>query len=287
MAADPISTSKDASFVAVAQNRPRPAHAIANFGFGGRLCVMIPKVAATLSGAVVPAGEKPPLRRGPVVIYRLRSVVPQDHEYSIRSSPVAKLSGVPLLKTHEDKVMSYLETKSLNPDNLLWNIIYIAAQNRGRLRNDKEVKKAIIEVLLASKSVPNTNGGKKKPAHNVPPASSLSGDNVSDVQALLLRGDRESAVSEALTQQNYALALLIASMCDRTTYQITARRFADEVLQSGSPLHTATLLFSKNLEVPRDEELLDPKSGQSFWNDVECYGNLEETWRDQLASIYR
>lgn len=183
--------------------------------------------------------------------------------------------------------MSYLETKSLNPDNLLWNIIYIAAQNRGRLRNDKKVKKAILEVLLASKSVANTNGGNKELALKMPLSSSLSADNVSDVQALLLRGDRESAVSEALTQQNYALALLIASMCDRTTYQITARRFADEVLQSGSPLHTAALLFSKNLEVPRDEELLDPKSGQSFWNDVECYGNLEETWRDQLASIYR
>ena len=104
---------------------------------------------------------------------------------------------------------------------------------------------------------------------------------------MILRGERESAVCEALTQQNYGLALLLASMCDRTTYQITARRFADEVLQRGSPLHTATLLFSNNLELPKDEELLNPSSGHSFWNEHEYYGDLGETWREQLASILR
>ena len=260
------------------EHRPRPAHAIATFGFGGRLCVMIPQVAATLSGAT-PVGDKSLLRRGPVVIHRLCSLVPQEHNYSIPSS------NAPLLKTEDDKVMSHLEEKSSNPDNLLWNIIQIAALNRGRLRNDKKVKKAIIEVLLAS-STENTNDQTKKKKDNILSPPSPTSD-LSEVQDLILSGERESAVSEALTQKNYALALLIASMCDRTTYQITSRRFADEVLERGSPLHTATLLFSNNLEVPRDEELLNPSIGHSFWNEHEYYGDLEKTWKEQLASIMR
>jgi len=270
----------DGAAATTIEHRPRPPHAIATFGFGGRLCVMIPQVAATLSGAPsAPVSDKPLLRRGPVVIHRLCSVVPQEHEHSIPSS------DAPLLKTEEDKVMTHLKKKSSDPDNLLWNIIQIAALNRGRLRNDKKVKKAIIEVLLAS-STEYTNGGQtKKKNDNISPSSPTS--DLSEVQDLILRGDRESAVSEALTQKNYALALLIASMCDRTTYQIASRRFADEVLECGSPLHTATLLFSNNLEVPRDEELLNPSNGHSFWNEHEYYGDLGKTWKEQLASIMR
>ena len=264
--------------------RPRPAHAIASFAFGGRLCVMIPQVAATLSGAttVPQEADKPPLRRGRVVIHRLCNLVPEEHEYSI-SPPEA-----PLLKTTEDTVLAYLHEKSSNPDNnLLWNIITIAALNRGRLRNDKKVKKTIIDMLLSSsksEKKSSKRGGQKK-EDNV--TSSPTASDLSEVQDLILRGERESAVCEALTQQNYGLALLLASMCDRTTYQITARRFADEVLQRGSPLHTATLLFSNNLELPKDEELLNPSSGHSFWNEHEYYGDLGETWREQLASILR
>jgi hypothetical protein len=153
------------------------------------------------------------------------------------------------------------------------------------LRNDKKAKKAIVDLLLASKTENRTKGEKQMHA----PLTSPPTSDLTEVQDLLLRGERESAVSEALTQKNYALALLIASMCDRTTYRITARRFADEALAVGSPLHTATLLFSDNLEIPDDEELLDPYGKRarrkSFWYDDEIYGTLVETWREQLASI--
>ena len=90
-----------------------------------------------------------------------------------------------------------------------------------------------------------------------------------------------------MTQKNHALALLLASMCDRTTYQIAARRFADEALVAGSPLHTTALLFSGNLGAPRDDELMDPRNGRSFWFDEEVYGDVGETWREQLAAIMR
>ena len=142
-----------------------------------------------------------------------------------------------------------------------------------------------MDLLLASKD----EGRKRGVTEMHVPSTSLPTLDLTEVQDLLLRGERESAVSEALTQKNFALALVIASMCDRTTYRITARRFADEALPVGSPLHTATLLFSDNLEVPDDDELLDPYGKRvrrkSFWYDDATYGNLIETWKEQLASI--
>ncbi|KAL7540536.1 hypothetical protein ACHAXR_010196 [Thalassiosira sp. AJA248-18] len=307
------------------EQRPRPAHAIATFGFGGRFCVMIPQVAASLSGAVPQqpqpfstGGERPTtLRRGPVVIHRVKDLIPKNHKCSIPSpsstttvtnnNESSTTHSHPLINLHDTQVLSYLSNKSSNLDNLLWNVIHIAALNRGRLRNDKVAKKAIVELLLADtngkmeeEECKTSNGGTKiRRDSSTPPTSSSSNSNSSEdlaeVQQLILRGERESAVSEALTTQNYALALIIASMCDRTTYQIAARRFADEALVCGTPLHTATLLFSNNLELPRDEELLNPYNDadayggknngcNTFWYD-EMYDGLEESWREQLASI--
>jgi hypothetical protein len=102
---------------------------------------------------------------------------------------------------------------------------------------------------------------------------------------LQMRGNREEAVDEALESKNYALALLIASVCGADTYQIVAQRFADEVLSPGSPLHTVALMLSQNLELPTNEELADPES-ESFWcHDI--YHQLGSTWKRQLASILR
>ena len=108
----------------------RPAHAIASFGFGGRLCTMIPRVAASLSGVAPKRGQdRPTLRRGPVVIHRVCGLIPRDHEYSIPSTATAPFA--PLINSQEDQVLLHLDTMSASTDNLLWNIINIAAQNRG------------------------------------------------------------------------------------------------------------------------------------------------------------
>jgi hypothetical protein len=122
-----VSSKNDSTFAqpytntsASANHRPRPAHAIATFGFGGRLCVMTPHVASR---------DRPTtLQCGPVVIHRLCNLIPRNHEYSMLS-PSTPLT--PLIKSQEDDVLSYLETMSSNPENLLWNVVNIAAQNRG------------------------------------------------------------------------------------------------------------------------------------------------------------
>ena len=125
-----------------------------------------------------------------------------------------------------------------------------------------------------------SGGGGVRSAAAPPPA------DLGAVQRPLLRGDRSAAVAAALSRQNYALALLIASMCDRATYQETARRYADEALPAGSPLRLAALRFSNNVDAPTDEELLDPASESLVWCGDE-YGELAATWREQLAAILR
>ncbi len=122
-----VSSKNDSTFAqpsaytsASANHRPRPAHAIATFGFGGRLCVMMPHVASR--------DRRTTMRCGRVAIHRLCDLIPRNHEYSILS-PATPLT--PLIKSLEDDVLSYLETMSSSPENLLWNVVNIAAQNRG------------------------------------------------------------------------------------------------------------------------------------------------------------
>ena len=100
--------------------------------------------------------------------------------------------------------------------------------------------------------------------------------SLDEVQRLLLRGKREEAVSCALRCGNFALALLLASVCDHATYQSTARRFIDQALHKGSPLHTVSSLFANQIQ-PTES---DPNE---FWSDSS--EDLKNTWRYHLASI--
>jgi hypothetical protein len=160
-------------------------------------------------------------------------------------------------------------------------VINIAAQNRGRLKNSDDVvdggpEGAIVDLLLSletESTYPN----------NVPSRPSSDAD-LTDVQYLLLRGERELAAAKALEDKHYALALIIASMCDEGTYEMVAQRFADDALPPGSPLYTTALLFTNNLRLPPSRELKDPKHQSSFWC-TDVYRDLETNWKQQLASI--
>ena len=86
------------------------------------------------------------------------------------------------------------------------------------------------------------------------------------VEQLLLRGQREEAVQEALSSNNFAMALLVASMCDRSTFQNATKEFADEILSNGSPLHTLAMLFSGQLQPPADSALDRTGTKPSIWD---------------------
>ena len=103
---------------------------------------------------------------------------------------------------------------------------------------------------------------------------SASYDNV---QRLLLRGKRNEAVDEAIASRDFSMALLVASMCDRETYQKAARQYAEQVFLQGSPLHTVAMLFSGQLQIPVDG------SDTSHWGGSSK--ELVASWRYHLAAI--
>ena len=168
---------------------------------------MIPQVAASLSRVVsrpLSGEERPPLQRGPVIIHWLRDLIPRDCEHSI-PSPAALGSSLaashsPPIKTPENQVFDYLalrRSSSSHDKNSLWNVVHIADENRGRLRNDKRAKGAIINLLLATtKSEDEKVKEEPEEATNGAAGNELASTNsdLQEVQSLLLlRGDHEAA----------------------------------------------------------------------------------------------
>jgi hypothetical protein len=98
-----------------------------------------------------------------------------------------------------------------------------------------------------------------------------TGSDLHSVQYHLLRGDKEKAVEDAINGGDYAMALLVASMCSRETYFRAAKKYADQVLLTGSPLHTVAMLFCA-----QHEALLH------VGGDAVC---LRRSWRRHLAAI--
>ena len=96
------------------------------------------------------------------------------------------------------------------------------------------------------------------------------------IEDLLVRGERERAVDMALDAKEYSLALLVAGMCGRDTYQMAAKRFCEDTLEKGSPLHTVAVMFSAPSRANESSTLYS-----LFSND----GTLIENWMRHLASI--
>jgi len=270
-----------------AEFRPRPGHALASFGFGGKLSVMIPQPATSLMGSSTgPVG----LRKGPVVVHTLSHFLdPSDAALPSRSQLK------PLVDMSEAEAFQRIQEELTNDDSLLWNLIFIAAKFRGCLRSingpsdPNSPESAIVEVLLAG----NDKAGKAQPAYAIPSplkiverrndAAEDETEAWEEIQDYLIRGEREKAVARAVSSKKYALALLVTVMCGRDTYQEVARQFIDDSLQNGSPLHTTAMLFSGQLLPPQDDALDRSGATQSFWSDESL--NLAETWKYQLAAI--
>jgi len=111
-----------------------------------------------------------------------------------------------------------------------------------------------------------------------------------NIQKLLLRGKREEAVMKALDGKCYALAMLIANMCDtnRNIYQEVANRFAKESLPGeGSCLQTISILFSGALQVsrgPTSRQTAAMVVASSYWAGLNA-DELQHTWKKHLATI--
>ena len=261
------------------KSRPRPPHALVRFGFGGKLLIMKPQLAERLGIDSLSGGE-PTLRKGPVELRLISSIMPE------RFLPVKSNKSIPfpLLAESDVDVNLMLESMSGNKDSdgeLLWNLISIASKWKGRLRSAEGVSNPngpeaeVVNLLLNSKYIlPN-------PSPNDVIHLDIQDSKICmiDAQKLLLRGKREEAVKCALTGGNYGLALLIASFCGPETYHTAMKYFIRKELASGTPLYTATSLFANQIET--HSELDDDCS--SFWK--EGSASLEHSWRYHLATI--
>jgi len=270
------------------KDRHRPAHAVASFGFGGKLCVWRPQ------------GKK----ESTVSIYRTCHILPENEMVCMeREKEQANISG-PLNAAPDASVMSYIERKAqCGQTDMLWQLILIAAKSKGRLRSDDGVKNkdgpeaAIVKLLLRDGDTvePDTkindggghyeNSDKDKESYGLstesrsPEGKNGGSSRLDNVQSLLLRGKREEAVEEAIACQNFEMALFIASYCKRETYQRVAKLFGDEVLMIGSPLHTIAMSLSGQLRVSTSVG----GSKSSYWEGSP--EDLCKTWKQHLAAI--
>ena len=259
--------------------RLRPAHSLVSFGFGGKLLVMKPLLAEPL-GIGGLSGGGPTLRKGPVHLFNISSIVPE------RFLPVKSSARIPspLLSESDVDVNLMLEAMSgdkCSDNELLWNLISIASRWKGILRSTEGVanpnspEAAVVSLLLnSSYELPN------------PSLTDLHHSKVQDskncmaeIQKLLLHGHREEAVKCALSGGNYGLALLIASFCGPDTYHTAMKYFIKKELASGTPLHTTTSLFANQIQTHSESD--DDYS--YFWKNDSIF--IEHNWRHHLASI--
>ena len=120
----------------------------------------------------------------------------------------------------------------------------------------------------ASQDVPLPSGGSGDPAalihqmylNHTPPTGSMSkgespevnrqllADQHTAIETLLLEGRREEAVAKALECDNWALAIVVASVCSRDTYQGVIKAFADANFPKASGLNLLALVYSSQAD---------------------------------------
>lgn len=116
--------------------RARPPHAIATFGFGGRLCTWQPGGGSSSVG-----------------IHRVATLVQSPLLDIERAKSASGFSG-PLLAADDAAVFGYVQSQAATKNDLLWKLIEIASKSNGRLRSDSVVgdpqspEAAVVDALL-------------------------------------------------------------------------------------------------------------------------------------------
>jgi len=192
----------------------------------------------------------------------------------------------PFISCTDNSVLDYIEwRKTEAAEDMLWQLISIAASSNGRLRSDEGVldvaspEMAIVQLLLREEKSGTENSDVPPAATNKIVVENL--EEVEDVQIsmeriqnLLLKGKRRQAVDEAIACRDFATAMLVASMCDTDTYKRAARAYAERVFVAGSPMQTVSMLFSGCLQSAQRS---------SHWG-IDS-PELNSTWKKHLAAI--
>jgi len=189
----------------------------------------------------------------------------------------------PFTLCDESVVIEYIKNKARSND-ILWQLIAIVVQSKGRLRSDYGAvdksgpEAAIVKLLLHD---PDYSSHKTTSKNDIVIEDRIDDelevtDSIVRVQDLLIRGDRENAIEEAMAIGDFATALLVASMCDSETYKSVAQQYARSKFRTDSPMYTTTMLFSGKIESPSSRN-------SSNWG-VKAE-ELRENWKSHLAAI--
>jgi hypothetical protein len=280
--------------------RLRPAHAIANFGFGGRMCVMRPQKAERLGGG----GGDPKMpvtwRKGPLVVGHLYDHLDSSDmslsHHSQQSS--SELGGGPWSMATDEQAWKLLDTKCEKEQennksmSMLWHLIRVAASCKGQLRSNEGLTSSnisgsddtmtpeaqIVKLLLGESSSSAAAACFQDAAlykeQKADPQALVA------VQSLLMRGDREQAIETALEGKHHAFALLIAASAsdNKNLFYQTAHRFVEDSVTSGTPLHTVSLVLSGLFSSMSKEDL------RKYWGSIKVK-TLVKTWKFHLAVI--
>jgi len=107
------------------------------------------------------------------------------------------------------------------------------------------------------------------------------------IEALLLLGKREDAVTLALQNKNWPLALLVSSMCGASRYQEVVKAYAQSSFPTAAPLHMLTLLYSQQADsaIKHGGRLLAAPSVSSSSTTTTTSMVSKSIWRRNLAAL--
>lgn len=84
------------------------------------------------------------------------------------------------------------------------------------------------------------------------------------LEDMLLLGRREEAVDYCIQCKQWAMALLVSSICSTEKYQYVVKRYAEYSFAPGTPLHMLTHLYA-NIDVPSPGDGDDNKAKALMW----------------------
>ncbi|KAI9763162.1 MAG: vesicle coat component [Geoglossum simile] len=286
------------------------------WGFGGVIVTSFPKEVPRYS-----SGQAQPLMicsPGEVQIRSAKDVLPLEEQ-------LAKFPG-PLKKGKKKEVLGWL-TEGLESQEreaggpgygltaevrkrhveklLLWKVLCILVEKDGILEGNPEVEKAVRAVLI-----PGAETGIEGPQsqYGGPPANisqsadaKLQADQVDPItletlRKVLLKGDREKAVWQAVDQRLWGHAMLISSTLNRETWKQVVQEFVRQEVKNlgGNTESLAALyeIFAGNVEESIDE--LVPPSARAGLQMVSTSANTGPTrnalegldrWRETLSLV--
>lgn len=102
---------------------------------------------------------------------------------------------------------------------------------------------------------------------------------LSQIETLLMLGRREEAVKIAIESNNWSLALLISSVCDKKVYQEVVRAYSDYSFPKTSGLNLLSLIYSNQAENTIRH------GGKVFAASGIPQSSFESTWGRNLTAV--